>query len=123
MCLALDPEGAEDWLGQEDEDDLAGELYAEEDLYPVIAEAPEVGIPELAPDLSGEQLVQLQDLLKEHSLVIQAKPGRITVIEHEIHVENAARLSEGVPNTIFLTGGCEEGAGRNVGGRGGSPFY
>ena len=96
VCLALDPEGAEDWLGQEDEDDLAGELYAEEDLYPVIAEAPEVGIPELAPDLSGEQLVQLQDLLEEYSLVIQAKPGRTTVIKHEIHVENAAPVRQRV---------------------------
>ena len=67
MSQALDPEGAEDWLGQEDGDDLAGELYAEGDLYPVIAVAPEVGIPELAPDLSGEQLVQLQDLLVEYS--------------------------------------------------------
>ena len=75
MCLALDPEGAEDWLGQGDEDDLASELYTEEDLYPAIAEAPEVGIPELAPDLSREQLVQLQGLLKEYSVVIQAKPG------------------------------------------------
>ena len=90
MCLALGHEGAEGWLDQEDEDDLAGELYAEEDMYPAIAKAPEVGIPELAPDLSGEQLVQLQDLLKEYSSVIQAKPGQTTVIEHEIHVENAA---------------------------------
>ena len=42
MCLALDPEGGEDWLGQEDEGDLAGELYVEEDMYLVIAEATEV---------------------------------------------------------------------------------
>ena len=63
-------------------------------MYPVIAEAPEVGIPELAPDLSGEQLVQLQDLLKEYSSVIQAKPGQTTVIEHEIHVENAAPVRQ-----------------------------
>ena len=103
VCLALDPEGAEDWLdpegaedwlGPEDEDDLAGELYAEEDMYPVIAEAPEVGIPQLAPDLSEEQLVQLQDLLKDYSLVTQAKPGRTSVIEHEIHVGNAAPVRQ-----------------------------
>ena len=42
MCLALDPEGGEAWLGQEDEGDLAGESYAEEDMYLVIAEATEV---------------------------------------------------------------------------------
>ena len=60
----------------------------------MIAETPEVGIPELAPDLSGEQLVQLQDLLEEYSLVIQAKPGWTTVIKHEIHVENAAPVRQ-----------------------------
>ena len=82
----LDLEGAKDVVDQGHRNDLACELYAEDGLYPVIAETPEVGLPELAPDLSGEQLVQLQDLLEECSLVIQAKPGRTTVIEHEIHV-------------------------------------
>ena len=69
-------------------------MYAEEDLYSAIAEAPKVGIPELAPHLSGGQLVQLQDLLKEYSLVIQAKPGSTTIIEHGIHVKNATPICQ-----------------------------
>ena len=67
VCLALDLEGAKDVVDKEDGNDLASELYAEDSLYPVIAENPEVGLPDLAPDLSGEQLVQLQDLLEEYS--------------------------------------------------------
>ena len=60
----------------------------------MIAEKPEVGLPELTPDLSGEQLVQLQDFLDEYSLVIQAKPGRTMVIEDEIHVGDAAPVRQ-----------------------------
>ena len=86
MYLALNLEGAKDVVDQGDRNDLASELYAEDGLYPVIAENPEVVLPEFVPDLSGEQLVQLQNLLEKYSLVIQAKPAWTTVIEHEIHV-------------------------------------
>lgn len=57
MCLALDPEGIEAVADQGSEDSLAGELYAEESLYPMTAEIPGVDLPELAPDLSEGHLV------------------------------------------------------------------
>ena len=89
--------------------DLACEFYAEDGLYRVIVEKPGVGLPELSPDLSGEQLVQLQDLLEECSLVIQAKPGQTTVIEMRSMSRCRHCSSESLPDTIFSTQYSEDG--------------
>ena len=68
-----------------DEDDPGTEAILE-DCYPTPA-AP--GSPTISPDLSQQQQTELTELLEEFRDVLDAKPDRTVLVEHDIHTGNA----------------------------------
>ena len=68
-----------------DEDDPSTEAILE-DCYPTPA-AP--GSPTISPDLTQQQQTELTELLEEFRDVLDAKPGRTVLVEHDIHTANA----------------------------------
>ena len=68
-----------------DEDDPGTEAILE-DCYPTPA-AP--GSPTISPDLTQQQQTELTELLEEFRDVLDAKPGRTVLVEHDIHTANA----------------------------------
>ena len=68
-----------------DEDDPGTEAILE-DCHPTPA-AP--GSPTISPDLTQQQQTELTELLEEFRDVLDAKPGRTVLVEHDIHTANA----------------------------------
>ena len=53
-----------------------------------------VNMEAVAPDLSEGQCHQLRDLIEETPSVFQSKPGRTTIVQHSIHVGDAAPICQ-----------------------------
>ena len=70
------------------------DLCGEGDLYPEEFENVTVNMEAVAPDLSEGQRLQLRYLIEETPSVFQSKPGRTTIVQHSIHVGDAAPIRQ-----------------------------
>ena len=98
VCLALCPNTNDD----AEEDSPILDLCGEGDLYPEVSENVMVNLDAVASDLSEGQRQQLRDLMEETPNVFQSKPGRTTIVQHVIHVGDAAPIRQR-PYTEFHT--------------------
>ena len=79
-----------------EEDAPIVDLCGEGDLYPGVSEVVKVNMSAVAPALAEGQQRQLQDLMDEFPEVFKPKSGCTAVIEHEIHVGEAAPVRQRV---------------------------
>ena len=92
VCLALCPNTVDD---DAEEDASVLDLCRGDDLYPEVFENVTVDMEAVAPDLSEGQHQQLQDLMEPPPpYVYQSKPGRTTIVQHSIHVGDAAPIRQ-----------------------------
>ena len=89
--LAMFAEGDDEEEGMEVP--VAGERE-DDDLYPSSTGEPAVPIQDIAPDLATDQQQQMQQTMDQFPAVFQAKPGRTTLTEHEIHVGDSAPIRQ-----------------------------
>lgn len=71
---------------EEEEDRIDRDLLAE------TKEPDGVETMELPEDVTWNQQVQLREVLQEHSVVFNNKPGRTTLVEHSIHTGHSAPI-------------------------------
>ena len=91
VCLALCPNTVDD---DAEEETPVLDLCGEGDLYPEVFENVTVNMEAVAPDLSEGQRQQLRYLIEETPSVFQSKPGRTTIVQHSIHVGDAAPIRQ-----------------------------